>query len=72
VYTKVIKMISWNALVQRPSGLIKVERSASTFIRCYLGKGRECFVEASIDSQPKLISDKIMDNDPFKYISKKW
>ena len=30
-YTKVIKMPSWMAWVQRPSGLIKVEGSASDF-----------------------------------------
>ncbi len=58
--------------MQRPSGLIKVERSAGTFRRCYLGKGRECFVEVNIDKPSKLLSDKITDNDPFKYIRNKW
>ncbi len=32
VYTKVIKMPSWKAWDQRPSGLVKMEGSASTFI----------------------------------------
>jgi hypothetical protein len=37
VCTKVIKMPSLMARVQRQSGLIKVEASASTFRRRYLG-----------------------------------
>jgi hypothetical protein len=31
VYAKVIKMLSWIAWVQRPSGIIKTEGSTSTF-----------------------------------------
>ncbi len=31
MYTKVIKMPSWMAWVQRPSGLIKMDRSGSAF-----------------------------------------
>ncbi len=34
--------------VQRPSGLIKVGESASTFRGGYLGLARECFMGANI------------------------
>ncbi len=37
VYTKVIKMLSWMAWVQRSSGLITVEGSKSASIGSYLG-----------------------------------
>jgi hypothetical protein len=37
VYTAVIKMPSLMGWVQRPSGLIKVELSASAFRTIYLG-----------------------------------
>ncbi len=43
-------MPSKKAWVQRPRGLIKVEGSASTFMREYLDKVRECFMEAKIDN----------------------
>jgi hypothetical protein len=48
--------------VQRPSGLIKVEGSASDFRGSYLGLGRECFIEANISKQPKLLSDTLLHN----------
>ncbi len=40
-------MPCWNAWVQRPSGLIKTEGSASAFSR----EGREVGVESNIDNQ---------------------
>jgi hypothetical protein len=43
--------------VHRPSGLVKVEGSASTFSGSYLGLGRECFIEANIGNQSKSESD---------------
>jgi hypothetical protein len=43
--------------VQRPSGLIKGEGSASTFKESYLGLGRDCFIEANIINWYKLFSD---------------
>jgi hypothetical protein len=55
-------MPSWMAWVQRPSGLIKVEGSASAFRGSYLGLGRECFIEANINKQPKLLSDTLLHN----------
>ena len=42
-------MPSWMAWVQRPSGLIKLEGSASAFKGSHLKKGRECGIEPNID-----------------------
>jgi hypothetical protein len=44
-------MPSWKAWVQRPSGLNKVEGSASIFKGCYIVKGKECGIEANINNQ---------------------
>ncbi len=44
------------AWVQRTSGLIKVEGSASAFKGLCLDLDRECFVEANIDNQSKSLS----------------
>ncbi len=49
VYTKVIKMPSWMAWVQRPSCQIKVEGSTRAFIGALLDQSRECFVQLNID-----------------------
>jgi len=58
IYTKVIKMLSWMAWVQRPSGLIQVEGSASTYRGSNLGYRRECFIESNINNQSRLLSGK--------------
>jgi hypothetical protein len=39
------------AWVQRPSGLIKAEGSASAIKGCYLVKGKECDIEVNINNQ---------------------
>ncbi len=41
------------ALEWRPIGLIKVEGSAIPSEGIYLDYGRECFIEANLDSQSK-------------------
>ncbi len=43
--------------MHRPSGLIKVEESTSTFSGSYLGLGREWLIEANIGNQSKSESD---------------
>ncbi len=43
-------MPRWEAWVQAPRGLIKVEGSASAFMGCYLVNGWECGIEANIDN----------------------
>jgi hypothetical protein len=45
--------MSW---VQRPSGLIKMEGSASA-------KSRECFMESNIDNRSKSLSDIMFGED---------
>ncbi len=42
-------MPSWLVWVEKPSGLIKVEGSASTFMGSYLGLGRQYFIGENID-----------------------
>ena len=44
-------MPNWKVLVQRPSGLITMEESASTFYEGYNEKGREVGIEVNIDNQ---------------------
>jgi hypothetical protein len=43
-------MSSWTAWVQRPSGMIKVEGSASTFKRVCLDLGRLCSMDVYINN----------------------
>jgi hypothetical protein len=45
------------AWVQRPSGLIRMEGSASAFGGSYLRLGREYFMEANINNQSKSFSN---------------
>ncbi len=45
------------ASVQRPSGLIKSEGSASALKGSYLDLGREYFMKVNIDNWSKLLSD---------------
>jgi hypothetical protein len=47
--------------VQRPSGLIKVEGSASTFRVSHLDSGKECFVKLNIDNRSRWLSDTYFD-----------
>ncbi len=47
-------MPTWKAWVQRPSGLIKTEESASAFNESYLEKGGEVGIEANIDNQSQI------------------
>ncbi len=54
---KVIKMPSWMAWVQRPSGKFKVEESASALKRSYLVKGKECCIKVNINNPFKLLWD---------------
>ncbi len=48
-------MPSWKVWVQRPSGLIKMKGSSSTFNECYLGKGREVGIEGNFDNWSQII-----------------
>ncbi len=50
-------MPSGMASVQRPSGLIKSERSTSALKGSYLGWGREYSIEVNNDNWSKLLSD---------------
>jgi len=51
-------MPNWLVWVEKPSGLIKVEGSASAFMGSYLGLCREYFIGENIDNESKLLSDK--------------
>ena len=46
--------------MQRPSSLIKVEGSTSSFRESYLGESRECCVEVNVDNQSKSLSDNMI------------
>jgi hypothetical protein len=50
-------MKSSMAWVQRQTGIIKVEGSASALNGSYLVKGRECCIEANINNRNKSLSD---------------
>ncbi len=57
-------MPSWIVWVQRPSGLIKVEGSRSTFRERYLGLDRECYIGENINNQSKSFTDRTISIGP--------